>query len=303
MPAGSESRGLLYGLAAFGLWGLGPIYFKAVAEVVPSEVLAHRIIWSVLLLLLLLGVGRRLLSMKTLLARRRTLAWLFTTSLLVSVNWLIYIWAIENDHLVDASLGYFINPLFFVLLAMLFLRERLRPGQVAAILLAAIGVAYQVYARGALPWISLSLMATFGFYGLIRKRIGVDPVQGLAVETLLVLPFAMAYLLWLGAGGQLSFLHVSRGLDLLLLAAGIVTALPLLLFAAAANRISLTLIGILQYLAPSMNFLLAVLVYREPFDSHQLISFLFIWSAIALFSAEGWRQQQRLRRAMPPIAG
>jgi chloramphenicol-sensitive protein RarD len=297
----TDYQGLLYGLLAFGLWGFGPIYFKAVAGVAPSEVLSHRIVWSVAFLLLLLGLSGRLSGMKVLLEQRGRLAWLFTTALLISVNWLTFIWAIANDRMIDASLGYFINPLFTVLLALLFLHERLRRVQVIAIMLACTGVIYQVYTRGALPWVSLTLMGTFGFYGLIRKRIAVDPVQGLTVETLLMLPFALGYLLWLEGQGAASFFHVSQRLDILLLLAGIVTALPLVLFAASANRISLTLLGILHYIAPSMTFLLAVLVYDEPFARQQLISFLFIWSAIVLFTIEGWHQQRRWRSRQVPL--
>lgn len=287
--------GLIYALLAFGSWGLGPIYFKAVAEAAPLEVLSHRVVWSFLFLAILIAGRGNLPRQLALLHDWRRMGWLALTAALVGANWLTFIWAVANNQIVEAALGYFIHPLFNVLLAMLFLGERMRPVQWLAVGLATLGVLNQVWMVGYLPWVALSLMLTFGFYGLIRKKIAVDPVQGLAVETLLLTPFAIAYLVWLDGAGALVFGSAGAGLDLLLIAAGLVTALPLVWFAEAANRLHLTLVGLLAYIAPSMTFLLAVFLYHEPFDQRQLFTFLLIWAGLALFSGEGWLSRRRSR--------
>ena len=221
------------------------------------------------------------------------IGWLLITALLVSANWLTFIWAVTNDRILEASLGYFINPLFSIFLGMLFLSERLRPMQIAAFGLAVIGVANQILSLGVLPWVAIALTVTFGFYGLLRKMIMVDPVQGLAIETVLLFPFALGYLYWLNMGSEMSFLHIDLNMDLLLILAGAVTTLPLIFFAAATNRLSLTLIGFLQYIAPSLTFLLAILLYHEPLGMNQLVTFGFIWAALGLFSLEGWYYQRK----------
>ncbi|MEJ1336478.1 MAG: EamA family transporter RarD [Candidatus Sedimenticola sp. (ex Thyasira tokunagai)] len=291
----SIKKGLIYATLAFGLWGFGPIYFKAVASVQPMEVLAHRIIWSLFFLALIISWNRGWPSLFRLLAERKKLLWLFTTSVIVSCNWLVFIWAVANDRILEASLGYFINPLFSVLLAMLVLGERLRFLQGVAIAIAVVGVTNQILIFGELPLVALVLAVTFGFYGLLRKIIAVDPVHGLTVETLLMLPFALIYLFWLDGTGGMSFIHAGTTINLLLIAAGLVTAVPLIYFAAATNRLSLTVIGLFQYLAPSMTFLLAVFLYHEPFGGAQMVTFSTIWFALALFSLEGWRYQRRKR--------
>jgi len=285
--------GLGYGLLAFGMWGFGPVYFKAVASVAPSEVLAHRIVWSVLLLLLFVSWRRQWPGLWRLLCDPRSVGWLLVTALLVAVNWLTFIGAVSRGEIVAASLGYFIIPLFSVLLGVIFFSERLRLFQMLAIVLALCGVASEVVAFGALPIIALTLAVTFGLYGLIRKKIAVDPLLGVTVETLLLLPFALGYLAWLADREILNFAHYSFSMDLLLILAGLVTTLPLVCFAAAANRLPLTTVGILHYLAPSITFLLAIYLYNEPFGSQQLATFGFIWLALALFSWEGWRYQRK----------
>lgn len=286
-------KGLVYAVLAFGLWGFGPIYFKAVASVQPGEVLAHRIIWSVAFLVVLLTWNQGWQSFGRLFLNPEKIGWLLITALLVSANWLTFIWAVTNDRILEASLGYFINPLFSIFLGMLFLGERLRPMQIAAFGLAVIGVANQIFSLGVLPWVAIALTVTFGFYGLLRKMILVDPVQGLAVETVLLFPFALGYLYWLSMGDAMSFLHIDLNMDLLLVLAGAVTTLPLIFFAAATNRLSLTLVGFLQYIAPSITFLLAILLYHEPLGINQLITFGFIWAALGLFSLEGWYYQRK----------
>lgn len=296
-------NGILYATAAFGLWGFGPIYFKAVASVQPTEVLAHRVVWSLLFLALVVSWNRGWPALLRLMAERKKLLWLFTTATIVSLNWLVFIWAVANDHILQASLGYYINPLFSVLLAMFFLGERLRPLQGVAVAVALIGVVNQVVTFGELPLVAIVLAVTFGFYGLLRKIVAVDPVHGLMVETLLMLPFALIYLIWLSQAGSLQFFHGTATLDLLLIAAGLVTAVPLIYFAAATNRLSLTVVGLFQYLAPSMTFLLAILLYDEPLGHAQLVTFCIIWSALALFTLEGWRYRRNKRTADISLQG
>ncbi|TVO71453.1 EamA family transporter RarD [Sedimenticola selenatireducens] len=297
----SEARtGFIYGLLAFAMWGFGPVYFKAVSSISPMEVLAHRVIWSVVLLVLLITWQRQWRDLGRLLKDFRRVSWLLVTALLVAANWLTFISAVSQGEIVASSLGYFIIPLFSVLLGVLFFSERLRPLQMIAILLAICGVANQVITLGELPIIALTLAVTFGLYGLIRKKIAVDPLLGLGVETLLLSPFAFGYLSWLDGQGGLGFGSISITMDLLLVLGGLVTTLPLVCFAAAANRLSLTTIGILHYLAPSITFLLAIYLYNEPFGSYQLITFGFIWTALAIFSWEGWLNQ---RKVVPAFQG
>ncbi len=290
-----HKRGIYFAVAAYGMWGLVPIYFKALNQVPALEVLSHRILWSVLFLVLLLGFGRRWQVLKQLVRQPRLLAALGLTAVIVATNWLIFIWAVAEARILETALGYFINPLISVFLGMLFLKERLRPGQWLAIALVAVAVAYQLLLLGSLPWVALALAFSFGCYGLLRKQIPVDAVSGLLVETLLLLPLAGTYLLWLEGEGELQFGHAGSEVTLLLVAAGIVTSLPLLSFAAAARRLSLTLIGLLQYIGPSIAFTLAVFYYREPLDSDRLLTFALIWSALALFSVEGWLVRRRKR--------
>ena len=299
-------RGVYYAVAAFGLWGLAPIYFKAVAAVAPLEVLAHRILWSVLLLGALLWLSGRRQSLGALLRQRRHLAGLMLSALLISVNWGVFIWAVGNQRILETSLGYFINPLVSLLLGLLFLGERLRPPQWLAIALMGVAVGYQLLLLGRLPAVALALALSFGFYGLVRKKLALDPIIGLFMETLLLLPLALFYLGWSQRQGTLAFSADGGELSLLLMAAGVVTTLPLLCFAAATVRLSLTWLGLVQYLAPSIAFLLAVLYYHEPLDGARLLTFVLIWIALGLFSAEGWWHKRRRPAALPqspPAAG
>lgn len=285
----SFSAGVAYAVAAYGFWGLNPLYFKAVTEVPALEVLAHRTLWTVVLLALLVSLGRRWSAIVDALRDRRTVLLLCLSTLVISVNWLIYIWAIFVERVLETSLGYYINPLVSVLLGVVVLRERLAPLQALAVLLAALGVLNLALGAGGLPWVAISLALTFGLYGLIRKTARIGAAEGLLVETSLILPFALGYLLFIAAEGTGSFATESRATDLLLIAAGPVTMLPLVWFASAARRLPLSLVGFFQYIAPTCHFLLAVFAFGEPFTRGHLITFLLIWTAVALFVWETLR--------------
>ena len=295
MPA--HTKGVIYALFAFLIWGICPLYFKLLTEVPASEILTHRIIWSCVLLLALLLGTRQLYRVQAVLRSPRQLLNLTLSALLVAGNWLLFIWAVNHNHLLEASLGYYINPLFNILLGMLFLGERLRRLQWAAVLLAAIGVVIQVVLIGHLPWIALTLASSFGIYGLIRKKIPVDAQTGLFVETLLLLPLALIYLFGIADSATSNLSLNSSHLNLLLLAAGVVTTVPLLLFTAGARLIPLSTLGFIQYLGPSIMFLLALFYYGEPVQAAKLVTFGFIWSALALFSWDGWRRSKQQRAA------
>ena len=285
-------RGLYYALAAFVLWGVAPAYFKLIQQVPPAEIIVHRILWSCVLMALVLGLSRRFVGWRHLRDNPRLLATLALTALLISGNWLTFVYAVNSGRMLDASLGYYINPLVNVLLAVLFLGERLRRLQAAAVLLALLGVVYQVYELGRLPWISLVLAFSFGCYGLLRKQVALDALNGLGVETALVAPLALIYFVQLYAQGQAQFGQVSLSLDALLIAAGVVTSVPLALFAAGARRLPYTTIGFLQYISPSIGIVLAVACYGEHFGPARAVTFGLIWLGLALFSWDAWRQQR-----------
>ncbi|MBK9120711.1 MAG: EamA family transporter RarD [Phycisphaerales bacterium] len=277
--------GALYGIGAYALWGIFPLYFKLVERVPGLEVLAHRIVWSVVFLLVLLALRRSWRPLGIALRTRRVVVTLAVTSLLIACNWLLFIWAVTHDHILQASLGYFINPLVNVLLGAVFLRERLRRIQTASVLLAAVGVGYLTFAGSEPPTVALILAATFGVYALLRKIAQVDAVVGLTVETALLLPFAAGYLLWL-LSQQAAVFSTGWGISMVLMAAGVVTATPLLLFAMAARRLRLATLGLLQYIAPTGHFLIAVVVFREPFSGAHLFAFACIWVALAIYSSD-----------------
>lgn len=286
-PTRHERRdGVLLALGAYGFWGLVPIYFKAIAHVAPLEIIAHRILWSALLLVFVLlatGKSRALSRVFTHPVQVRGLA---LTALLITTNWLTYVWAVNNGKVLEASLGYYINPLVSMALGVFFLHERPRPMEWVAMGLAAAGVAWQGIQLGSLPWVSLVLATTFGFYGLLRKKTPVDAVTGLLVETLWATPVALAILIWLTLDNRRQFFAAASFnlTDVLLLSASLITTIPLLLFAGAARRLPMTLLGFLQYLAPTMIFLMAVFLYDEPTHG-KLPSFILIWSALILFTS------------------
>lgn len=294
MPAERRS-GSLYAAAAFGFWGLTPIYYKLLPGVPPVEVLAHRVVWSVVFGAVFVSLTRAWPAVSAALGSAKTLRALALTSALVSTNWLIYIYAVVNDQVMATSLGYYINPLVNVLLGIVFLGERLGRGRAIAVGLAAAGTASLAFELGGLPWISLTLAFSFGFYGLIRKRLGLPAMAALFVETLLVAPLAVLALIWFSLQGEASFGSDARTSWLLVLA-GPVTLLPLLWFAEAARRLPLITVGFFQYLAPTLTFLLATLVYGEAFTTAWAITFALIWSGLAVFSIDSLRTREQLRR-------
>jgi chloramphenicol-sensitive protein RarD len=290
--------GVIYALAAFLSWGFLPFYFKAVAAVPSLEVLAHRVIWSLVFLLALTLVRGRWGAFIALFRSRRTQLTLMTTTVLIAVNWGVFIWAVVNGHLVEASLGYFITPLINVVLGVLFLRERLRPAQLAAVMLAAGGIAWMTANLGHPPVISLTLAVSFGFYGLLRKQVPASGIQGLTAETLMLSPVAVGWMIWRRQQGDLIFLHGNLRLDLLLISAGLLTALPLIWFAEGARRLRLATLGFLQYLAPSFQLLLAVAFFGEAFTRDHAVSFGLIWIALGLYTTDTLRG---LRPAPPKL--
>jgi chloramphenicol-sensitive protein RarD len=279
--------GILSAALAFLCWGLFPLYFHAIDEVPPLQILAHRMIWSLLFLLIVLAVRRQWDWLR--LARQpRVLGVFVASACLLSVNWLIYIWAVNNGHVIESSLGYFINPLVNIMFGYLLLKERLRRPQWLAIAVAALGVAWLTWQAGTIPWIALSLAASFGGYGLMRKIAPLGALEGLSFETMVLFPLAAAYAAWLTAHGQNAFINTpSNTTRLLLMAAGPVTAIPLLLFAGAARRIPLSVLGLLQYVTPTMQFMLGVWLFHERFTAERMVGFALIWIALVLFALEG----------------
>lgn len=270
-----------------------PLYFKLVDAVPAIEVLAHRVVWTVVLVAGLLMVRRGWSAVWVVFANRRLLATLALSAVVISVNWGVFIWAIAHDRVLEASLGYYINPLVNVVLGVVVLREQLHPLQWAAVGLAAAGVAYQIVGLGAFPWVALALASSFGFYGLIRKMAAVDAYSGLFVETLILSPLALAYLVWLAVMGEGAFGRGDWRLDGLLALSGIVTALPLILFVAGAQRIRLSTLGLLQYIVPTGQFMLAVFVFGEPLTSGTLVTFGCIWAALAVYSLDTARGEMK----------
>lgn len=290
-----STSGVLIALGAFLIWGMSPIYFKSLQGIPAMEILLHRMVWSFLLLLPIVLVTRRWREFTSVMLDRSKLLVLALTTILVSGNWFVFIWAVNSERILEASLGYYINPLINIVLGTVLLDERLRRPQVAAVCLAAIGVVYMTVQVGSLPWVSLVLAFSFAFYGLLRKIAPVNALVGLAVETLLMSLPAAAYLVFIGMDGRGAYLHLHWKTDILLMCAGLITAVPLLLFTAGARKIHLSTLGILQYVAPSCNFLLAVTIYREPIEPAQWITFLLIWTALAIYSADMMRAYNKYR--------
>jgi chloramphenicol-sensitive protein RarD len=281
--------GLGFGILAYLIWGFFPVYFKALAAVPPLQVVSHRIVWSVLFLWLLISCRSRWSDIRAALRYCRSLAILTTTALLIATNWLVFIIAVGHAQVLQSSLGYFITPFVSVLLGFFFLQERLRRMQLVSLFLAGVGVLLLTFQYGSFPWVALILAITFGSYGLLRKIVLVDSLAGLTVETLLLAPAALAYLLFTAWKGEGVFLSSGPQTDILLALAGIATTVPLLLFASAARRLRLATIGFLQYITPTMHFLLAVFVYGESFTLAHLGSFLFIWGGLCLYSVDAYQ--------------
>lgn len=282
---GRRHAGLAAGIAAYACWGFVPLYFKAVAAAPPLELISHRVAWSVLFLLTLVARKGQLRDLREALRPGRTLVMLAAASALIAVNWLVYIWAILAGRVMEGSLGYFINPLVNVGLGLLVFGERLERPVAIAVAVASLGVVWLTVGLGHLPWISLGLAFSFGTYGLLRKLVPVGALLGLCVETLLLLPLALGYLAWAGLNRRLAFGRGNLSLDVLLILAGPITAVPLLFFAAAARRLPLSTLGFLQYLSPSLQLLLAVFAFGEPLDAARAGAFAFIWTGLAIFTA------------------
>lgn len=283
-PGSDATRGVVYAIAAYGLWGVAPIYWKLLRALPASELLAHRVLSSLAVGLLLTAATRRWGELAAVLRSRRRALPIVASSLLIGVNWLIFIEAVNTGRVLATALGYFLNPLVTVLLGVVFLGERLTRGQTAAVALGAAGVLYWAIDLGEAPWIALSLAVSFGLYGLVRKLAAVAPIEGFTLEVLLLAPAAAWFLARLSHGGTLAAVQQGAEVHALLAGAGIITALPLLCFTSAAHRLPLATLGFLQYLAPSLSFLLAVFLYQEPFGAGQAVAFACVWTALALFT-------------------
>ena len=298
-----DRKGIFYAAGAYLIWGFFPIYWKWLKHVPAIQLLGHRIAWSFILLAVILFACRNLSALRALASERKVQRIYFVAALLVGANWFIYVWSVNAGYIVEASLGYFINPLLSVLLGVVFLREHLRRFQWISVGLAAAGVAYLTIAYGRPPWISLGLAFTFGFYGLVKKTAPLNALHGLTLETgILFIPAVLflSYQDWLGQG---AFLHTGAVSDLLMVGAGVITTVPLLMFASAARRIPLTVIGIMHYITPTCQFLLGVLVYGEAFSSTQAFGFGIIWVALILFAVEGFVSYRTLPAKTVPDLG
>lgn len=295
-----ERRGFLAGLGAYVLWGVFPLYFPLLDPASSTEVLGHRIVWSLLVVLALVAVRRRWASLRAVLRDRRRMLLLVAAAGLITVNWGTFIWATTHDHVVDVSLGYFVNPLVLIAFGVLLLGERLRPWQWVGLGFAVVAVVELTVDAGTVPWVALALASSFGTYGLVKKQVGVGAVEGLTVETAVLTPVALGYVVWLQAAGSGTGTSEGVAHAALLVGTGVITVLPLLLFAAAASRVTLTVLGILQYVAPVMQLLLGVVVFDEPMSTGRWIGFGLVWLALAIITTEsllhGRRRVRRERR-------
>lgn len=282
------NRGILNGIGAYALWGFFPIYWKLLHQVPALQVIGHRIGWSFVFLMMIILSTRQGREFRASALTGKTIGIYSIAAVLLSVNWLIYVWGVNAGFIVETSLGYFINPLISVLLGVVFLRERLRPAQWVPIALAGAGVVYLTLTYGRLPWIALSLAFSFGIYGFVKKLAPLGSLHGLTLETAIVFPLALIYLVIVEIAGTGAFLHQGALTDILLIGTGVVTSIPLLLFASAARQIPLTMVGILQYLAPTLQFLIGVFVYHELFDRTRLIGFSLVWIALVIFWVENY---------------
>jgi len=281
-------KGIWFAIGAYFLWGILPVYWKWLETVPAIQVIGHRIIWSFVLLAVILSVSRQWKAFRAAAMTRRVIFIYLLSAILLTINWLTYVWAVEAGFIVETSLGYFINPLLSVLLGVVFLRERLRPWQYVPIGLATIGVIYVALSYGHFPWIALTLAISFGLYGLVKKTAPLGSLYGLTLETGLAFLPALAYLSLMDRQGTGAFLHTTLSQNLLMIGTGVITTVPLLMFASAAQTIPLSMVGILQYIAPTLQFLLGVFVYREPFNLSLFIGFSFVWMALILFWGEGF---------------
>jgi chloramphenicol-sensitive protein RarD len=291
----TDTRGLAAAAGAFFVWGLLPLYLKLLQTVPVLQVTAHRLTWGCVFALGWLAIRKDLGSIGAALANPQVRTRLLISATLISLNWITYVWGIANNHVVETSLGYFINPLVNVLLGVVLLSERLNPAQWIAVGIAAAGVSYLTWSAGHPPWIALTLAFSFGLYGFVRKVVQVDALAGFGAETLLLLPIGLGYLIWCEIAGTGVIGHARLGTDLLLALGGPLTAIPLVLFAFGARRIPYSTVGLLQYIGPTIQLLLAVLVFHEPFEGPRVVGFALIWSALAIYAVDGvWRNRKLL---------
>ncbi|RUO37874.1 EamA family transporter RarD [Aliidiomarina taiwanensis] len=288
-------QGVFFATAAYSMWGVAPLYFKTVGHVPAMEILSHRIFWSFGLVLLLLIVLKKMALVRAALKQPKQLALLGFATLLIANNWFLFIWATTNDHVLDASLGYFINPLLNIAIGMLVFAERLRPMQWLAVGMACAGVLVQLVTYGSIPWVAVGLAASFATYGALRKKLPFDSLTGLWLEVTLLLPVMLFYFVFFADSSASNLLLNSWQLNALLAAAGVVTTLPLLCFTAATQRLRYSTLGFFQYIGPSIMFLLAIFVFHEPLQIERLFTFLIIWSALALYSYDALRTHKRLK--------
>ncbi|MGD9020635.1 MAG: EamA family transporter RarD [Lysobacterales bacterium] len=293
---GLDRGGIAAALAAFVFWGLVPIYYKGLEDVSAWEVLAHRVIWSVPVLLAFLAFRDGKSFWRRLRLPLAATAWLLLSGSVLALNWLVFVWAVANERILDTSLGYFGTPLINVILGYLVLKERLTTHQVVAVAVAAAGTLYLAWFLGNPPWVAMTLAVSFGAYGLLRKRLDVGPMLGLLWETVLLLPPALAYMYLLAAHSAMDFLHLSAGIDLLLLGSSLTTVVPLVWFNMAAQKLPLSILGFFQYIAPCMSFLIAVFLYGERFTQGHAVAFACIWLAVVLVSVEPFRRARRRLR-------
>lgn len=287
-------KGFWYALGAYFSWGLLPVYWKLLHGVAAVQVIGHRIVWSFIMLILFLSFTRQIQAFWQEAAKKKVLIIYFFAAILIGVNWFVYVWAVNANYIVETSLGYFINPLVSMLMGVFILGERLRKLQWVSVILAASGVIYLTVSYGRLPWIALTLAASFGLYGLVKKLAPLGSLYGLAIETGILFIPALIYLLFTDVTGGGAFVHAGISPTLLLIGAGAVTTIPLLMFASAAQNIPLSMVGVMQYIAPTMQFLLGVIVYKETFARFQLVGFGFVWLACLLFVIEGlWTKMKK----------
>jgi len=293
-------KGILYGIGAYVFWGFFPIYWKFLHHVNALQLIGHRIIWSFLLLIAVLLFTKQWADFRAV-ATLKTLRVYFIAAILIGINWTLYVWAVNKNYIVETSLGYFINPLISVLLGVIFLKERLRFAQWIPVILAALGVTYLTYVYGRLPYIALTLAFSFGLYGLVKKLSPLGSLYGLTVETGILFVPAVAYLVFADLSGEGAFLHTGPTSDLLMIGAGLVTTVPLLLFASAARSVPLWVVGLLQYIAPTLQFLIGVFIYKEPFSYNQLIGFGIVWTALFIFLVENYLANRASAEPIPEI--
>ncbi len=285
--------GYLYAIFAYILWGLLPLFWKSIRGIPALEILLHRITWSLVFLGILLLIKKDIKWIRKVLKNKKVMTYHLVSSLLLSANWFTYIWAVNSGHIVESSLGYFLNPLIYIILGRIFLKETINKNQLIAIIIASIGLLYLTFIFGNFPWIAIVLALTFGFYGLMKKQSSLNSIRGLSVETSLVAIPSILLLGWMNWKGIGHFGHTTISNNVLLISSGIATSVPLLFFAGGAQRISLVNLGFIQYIAPTIQFLIGVLIYKESFDSTKFIGFLFIWTALVIYTIDSYKRWKR----------